>query len=492
VLTEPGQPVLRLVSTDNLDRQNTKYAVLTHCWGGVEIHSKTTLANVDGYFISIDIETLPKTFREAIQIARALQLRYLWIDSLCIIQQCAPDWEIESAKMAAIFRNATLTISASTAENSTQGCGINTLLPPSKQFTLPYRAALGQRQPYFSISRTNRNPLKIQKGAWWEERPFSEFPIHSRAWIFQEKVLSRRILHATHGFFIYQCATHMDYEDGLRYGDANKLVSHVPGHVLRPAATHNRAYDGDRYLWWSWMHDFTQRQLTKPEDNYAALAGVTALYREMTRDEPVLAMWKSDLVIHLAWEVWEPDRGKVRLAAYPGWERRPSWTWMSYPHGTVHPNIHDVDFEDIDRAVTPRRLTSTRCYKAEVVGLDIQWTGRPLVTPPSNAMVKLRGLKHRLSTRDHKGNGRFDLDPGIAGAGDDHTYDVFALYANKNEPSLNNQPWRLHTAYLALEAVDRENNVYRRIGRFLLYDPIGPGKVAEDHLFGTYEEVILV
>jgi len=296
----------------------------------------------------------------------------------------------------------------------------------------------------------------------------------------------------------------MESEDGNVYSYSNNmgsyagaelLDSHIPEHVIRPTVSNNRGYHDIRNRWWSWMHDYNKRQLTNPGDNYAALAGVTALYRELTGDEPVLAMWRSDLVLHLAWEAELLDKAKVELLRNIKLERRPSWTWMSYPHGTVEADIYGVDFDDTDRAVTPQLLTSIRCYKAEITGLDIQWSGPPLVSSPSHAVVKLRGLKHRLSVRTNKAkgvSGRLRLDPGISELKDNDMYDVFALYANKNEPTLINLPWRLHTCYLVLEAVDRDSKVYRRIGRFMLHDPIESGKVAEDHLYGTYEEIVLV
>jgi hypothetical protein len=492
VLTLKGNPILRLVFGDNFDYHHQQYAVLSHCWGGVDIPAKTTRANVDKYFVSIDIETLPKTFREAIEISRALQLRFLWIDSLTIIQHDPPDWQCESAKMATIFRNATITISASTAENSTQGCGITSLLPPSTQFTLPRGEAREERPPYLAICQTSHIDHPFPGREYGLQ--FYDYPVHKRAWIFQEKILSRRILHATHGLFMYQCATHFEDEDGLHhYRDSNNiLASHIPEHVVRPSASHNRGHDDIRRTWWTWMGDFAKRQLTQPADNYAALAGVTALYRDLTGDEPVLAMWKRDLVVHLAWEVHVSEDGKGKFTKYSASERQPSWTWMSYPHGTVLPDLDDVEFNDLDRALTPQSLSSFRYYKAEVMDIDIRWTGQPLVTSPEYAAVKLRGLKHRLSKKEHEGHVTFDLDVGIAVREDKDMYDVFALYANRNEPRLKNSPWRLHTAYLALEAVEGDSHVYRRIGRIMLYEPIASGKTAENHLLGTYEDITVI
>jgi hypothetical protein len=494
VLTLNGDHILRLVSGDSFDHHYQQYAVLSHCWGGVDIPAKTTRANVDKYFISIDIETLPKTFQEAIEISRALQLRYLWIDSLTIIQHDLPDWQCESAKMAAIFRNATITISASSAENSTQGCGIGNHLPSSIQFTLPHRGTREEHSPFMAICQTSHRDSVLGRD---DRFGFYKYPVHRRAWIFQEKLLSRRILHATHGLFIYQCATIFETEDNiLDYKDRNNLLaSHIPEHIVHPAASHNRGHDDIRRTWWSWMDDFATRRLTKPTDNYAALAGVTALYQELTGDEPVLAMWKRHLVVHLAWAVRVSEDGRDKLTTCSASDRRPSWTWMSYPHGTVLPEFYKVEFDDIDRAVTPKQLSSYRCYKAEVLDIDIRWTGQPLVTPPEYAAIKLHGLKHRLSRKEHEaipGNVEVSLDVGVAVQEDKDIYDVFALYANNNEPTLHNRPWRLHTAYLALEAVEEDKHVYRRIGRIMLYETIAAGKTAEDYLFGAYEDITVI
>lgn len=65
---------------------------------------------------------LPKTFQEAIALTRKLGVRYLWIDSLCIIQDDHHGWEVESAKMATIYSLSYLTIAATHAADSQQGC----------------------------------------------------------------------------------------------------------------------------------------------------------------------------------------------------------------------------------------------------------------------------------------------------------------------------------------------------------------------------------
>lgn len=66
------------------------YATLSHCWGKIEI-LRLLLSNLAALKEGIDVHSLPKTFQDAIHVTRSLGLRYLWIDSLCIIQDFKPD-----------------------------------------------------------------------------------------------------------------------------------------------------------------------------------------------------------------------------------------------------------------------------------------------------------------------------------------------------------------------------------------------------------------
>jgi hypothetical protein len=83
----------------------------------------------------INFFNLPATFQDAVRVATAIGFQYLWIDSLCIIQDVHEDWQRESAKMAAIFRAGTITLSATSAANSRQGCGLNAEWIPATRFS---------------------------------------------------------------------------------------------------------------------------------------------------------------------------------------------------------------------------------------------------------------------------------------------------------------------------------------------------------------------
>jgi hypothetical protein len=71
------------------------------------------------------MSALPKTFRDAVKITHRVGKRFLWIDSLAIIQDDTKDWEFEAAQMAAIYENSFLTIAATTSENCEGGCDLD-------------------------------------------------------------------------------------------------------------------------------------------------------------------------------------------------------------------------------------------------------------------------------------------------------------------------------------------------------------------------------
>ena len=96
------------------------YLILSHCWGG-GCPIMTTSKNIQSHLIQLKLLDLPRTFRDAIQVTRKLGCRYLWIDSLCIIQDNQKDWEVEAALMQQYYRQSLLTIAAADANNSEAG-----------------------------------------------------------------------------------------------------------------------------------------------------------------------------------------------------------------------------------------------------------------------------------------------------------------------------------------------------------------------------------
>ncbi|KAF2682662.1 HET-domain-containing protein, partial [Lentithecium fluviatile CBS 122367] len=301
IASHKGSIRVRLVSTTHYTFVPAPYLVLSHCWGQVNPYCKTTEANFNAYFDSIPFQTLLPTFAEAIVITHQLGLKYLWVDSLCIVQNDSNDWEKEAAKMAGIFREAFLTTSASDSHNCYSGCGIQNVWEPS---TVLHLRLEDREQTCWVRNSATADMSKLQ---------FERSPLHKRGWIFQERLLSCRILHVLHGQLVWQCAAIMETEDGLNHqyfphqpDDPNPQGWKYDGY-LHPSQelqcldshwlaseTASRVHKMPQ-LWWDWVKDFTARQFTKPSDNYAALAGVVGLYRELAKDEPLLGLCKKTI-----------------------------------------------------------------------------------------------------------------------------------------------------------------------------------------------------
>lgn len=110
--------------------QTGLYAALSYCWG-TTLPLTTTTINLKNHESGIGFNNLPRTLQDAVMVVRCLDIGYIWIDCLCILQDSKRDWEHESAHMADVYSNASLTVAASRAEHCGEGfLGPRELNPP--------------------------------------------------------------------------------------------------------------------------------------------------------------------------------------------------------------------------------------------------------------------------------------------------------------------------------------------------------------------------
>jgi hypothetical protein len=165
---------LQAVNTHQVD-----YVALSYCWGGDQVHM-TTKENYASINRVICFESLPKTLQDAIEVTTELGYCFLWVDSLCIVQDCPVDKSREIANMPAIYNSAVLTIAASTAASTTEG----------------FLQARSTRVPIISKVRFEDGSLEIHNGGMVELDSYKceTLPLDSRAWALQEALLSVHVL----------------------------------------------------------------------------------------------------------------------------------------------------------------------------------------------------------------------------------------------------------------------------------------------------------
>jgi hypothetical protein len=190
------------------------YAALSHCWGDV-VPIRTTKANYEQMKEGILISELPKTFRDAIKIAETLHVSYLWIDSLCIIQDSEEDWAAEAEKMSDVYRNATFTIAAHGSADSNGGCFVAGASRQNRSSTIQCMNKAGVKTDIHIRLSGFREPSRdeglahIAKGNKNKPMPSR---LSTRGWVFQERLLSQRTLHYTGSELVFECRAGLQCE----------------------------------------------------------------------------------------------------------------------------------------------------------------------------------------------------------------------------------------------------------------------------------------
>lgn len=161
---------------------------LSHYWGKIEIF-RLLVGNMKELLKQVPLPELPNVFREAIEFTRHLGIQYLWIDSLCIIQDSPKDWASESVTMNNFYRYSYLNI-ASTGCTDGRGSLWN---PCDRTSILPRKLALNIRDPEsITRKRVSKGEYYLVEGTWFSQIFMS--PLISRGWVFQEMLLAPRII----------------------------------------------------------------------------------------------------------------------------------------------------------------------------------------------------------------------------------------------------------------------------------------------------------
>ena len=171
-----------------------RYIALSHCWGGSTPPCLTTTKTIESNKRGIRWSSLPRTFSDAIHVARELGIRYLWIDFLFILQDDDADWKVEASKMAQVYQNAYLTICATSGPDDDAGLWSRTRAPLPAQIGLrvggcDYKAYIEMRD------RKDAVHLAIKEVEKDGRTNHPLYPLLSRGLTFQERLLSPRLLH---------------------------------------------------------------------------------------------------------------------------------------------------------------------------------------------------------------------------------------------------------------------------------------------------------
>ncbi|KAF2183944.1 HET-domain-containing protein [Zopfia rhizophila CBS 207.26] len=290
--------------------EKAPYACLSHCWGGFQ-PLKTTLDpnTLSKFQREICWTDLPKTFQDAVAFARRLSIRYLWIDSLCIIQDNDDDWKTQSALMAEIYQNSLVTLAASASRGPNDG-----LFHNAKPTYISRELSSITQQPnhYFIYARSRLLHQKVL------------LPLMGRGWVFQERLLSPRFLHFGRDELIWECMECITCECKAMEGITERRMWLASKNRFLKRELETLSPRDVGYSWRRVIHDYSEMGLSKEKDVFPAISGVAKNMPPNMGLRYFAGLWEKWFVGDLFWTTRNPN-----AASRPSVWRAPTFSWAS-------------------------------------------------------------------------------------------------------------------------------------------------------------------
>ncbi|RMJ10266.1 hypothetical protein CDV36_010103 [Fusarium kuroshium] len=273
-------------------------------------------ANINQLQSGFLLDQLSPTIQDAVAVTKYLGIQFLWVDSMCIIQDDPEDWELESMSVTKVYRNAYCTIAATSAPGQDDG-----FLNPRL------------RRKFVSINTPAKITVSLCELIDDFEEEVDGGPLNQRAWAFQERLLSRRIIHFARNQFYWQCG------DGIRCETFTKL-SHpldvlfgdpdFPRECLRKIHPQFRVPQILYEL-------FSRLKVTRHSDRTHAIAEIERLLAIKTERSASYGVFGGSGMAR--WLLWKHADDEASLIPINDGKPIPKWSWMAYSGAIAYLNV---------------------------------------------------------------------------------------------------------------------------------------------------------
>lgn len=311
------------------------FVALSYVWGNAQIFKlvKETLPNLlQPGSLAKSYELFPKSIQDAVTLTRLLNHRYVWIDSLCIIQDDDSDKGAQVQLMDTIFTRASLTITAASGRDANAGLpGIDKGSRNIIQHTAVYSDEL-------SLLSLMRGCDDVVDTSTW----------NGRCWTYQERLLSRRSMIFTNDTVYFECGEDIWSEDfNMLRSDvymSASLQTITPSRGEEPPTLihghQNRLgiFKGD-YL--RMVAEYTLRDMTFPADRISGFEGILNVFRKPYGPVFVWGMWSEEMLAHSL--LWQPEQllDRVPIDEKSKQPMYPSWSWAGWSGAVKYSDPED-------------------------------------------------------------------------------------------------------------------------------------------------------
>jgi hypothetical protein len=319
---------VQLVESDGLTGDR-KYACLSYRWGSNNV--TTTRATYEQHLEGIAFKDLTLAFQDTVHIVRRLGVRYLWIDSLCIVQDDEEDWRAESKTMATVYSRALFTLArhvdSTTSLRSLSQMQIHTVSDPSVS------------PPVFARIR----PKHI-----WDAFDIGHSPLLKRGWVYQERLLSPRVIHFTDFEIVWECCEESQCHcASIKYSQDRSETPKIH-HARAIGLTDHTAIVNEaaiRKRWRNIIEEYSRLDLTKLSDRLPAIQGCAEQVRPYLQDSYSFGLWTKGSGRDLFWiqDDARPERRPIQLFHVPTW----SWASVGGQVFYLYEHVYDQGAEAV-------------------------------------------------------------------------------------------------------------------------------------------------
>ena len=327
--------VLTQAEHSNPSPRESGYAALSYCWGNAAeaaCQFKTEPHSLADRLSGFDTTDTTAVVQDTVKVCKALGIRYLWIDAVCIVQGDRDDWERESQKMSSIYHDAAATICPISSNSCLEGF----LQRTSQSVQVPFRSQVKKDiQGEFSLRYTNTKFSFMDVGNPAAE-DFAECKWKTRGWCFQELHSSRlmivfgprKVQIITPEGVIVEGASDDDLQIS---GFGDPVIPTLDRYARDGADLDERVYHDH---WMSMVELYGIRELSYESDRLPALSGLASLFkRYLPLDTYLAGLWERDIHRQLFWNTSGASHGSLddlvlSIGQVDGHYIAPSWSWV--------------------------------------------------------------------------------------------------------------------------------------------------------------------
>ncbi|KAI0895240.1 heterokaryon incompatibility protein-domain-containing protein [Annulohypoxylon nitens] len=345
------------VYLDDCVPNGSRYVALSYCWGKKKQPCQTTASTLNDWKQNIPWATLPKTLQHAIEFTCKLGIKYLWVDCLCIVQGDREDWERESGRMFDVYGNSYVTLAAVWGNDSESG-----LFASPEDLKPTLLANLYFQDQNWPLYMRPRHELISE---WDLYEGYHRAPLFTRAWAYQERLITPRILYFTECELAFECFCHTACECGLSQHVLRKkdeeegsprtwypknyfwktIINHTNKSIDLSAQSNDIVIRDEesfmftvRRTWGNIVKEYSSLNLTNLADKLLAIGAIARQFQKVRPREHYLAgLWSGSLYRDLSWAVMF-NLGGQRT------ETAPTWSWAS-TSGGVFQVLNSMEFE---------------------------------------------------------------------------------------------------------------------------------------------------